>query len=274
MPPSWVLSPGHSASLSLVCLHLLQLSSVAILRCVHECIDLAICPSFCLRLWCHAAAGTVSERVYSGLPNMSQGQCLLGCPPLPGSYRAGHAASPHPAPDGLPAPLTRSGHVVRVANMRSVYWMHLSIGQDRQVDCKNHSSECTIHLSEIYKANATYVKIRNTQSSVWQVLQLFHLSDCHFYSSQTIGRVKFRTLTYMMRFSHCWIVKFSLISLEKLPLLRGKFNWPGPAQVFTSWGHLDEHQFWKTVKHCSALLCMICYHKWWHLVRVVLSACR
>ena len=53
---------------------------------------------------------------------MSQGQCLLGCPPLPGSYRAGHAASPHPAPDGLPAPLTRSGHVVRVANMRSVYY--------------------------------------------------------------------------------------------------------------------------------------------------------
>ena len=124
MPPSWVLSPGHSALLSLVCLHLLQLSSVAILRCVHECIDLAICPSFCLRLWCHAATGTVSERVYSGLPNMSQGQCLLGCLPLPGSYRAGHAASPHPAPDGLPAPLTRSGHVVRVANMRSVYTAH------------------------------------------------------------------------------------------------------------------------------------------------------
>ena len=121
MPPSWVLSPGHSALLSLVCLHFLQLSSVAILRCVHECIDLAICPSFCLRLWCHAAAGTVSERVYSGLPNMSQGQCLLGCLPLPGGYRAGHAASPHPAPDGLPAPVTRSGHVVRVANMRSVY---------------------------------------------------------------------------------------------------------------------------------------------------------
>ena len=70
-------------------------------------------------------------------------------------------------------------------------WMHLSIGQ---VDCKNHLSECTIHLSEIYKANATYVKIRNTQLSIGQVLQVFHLSDCHFYSSQTIGRVKFRTL--------------------------------------------------------------------------------
>ena len=69
--------------------------------------------------------------------------------------------------------------------------MHLSV---RQVDCKNHLSECTIHLSEIYKANATYVKIRNTQSSVGQVLQVFHLSDCHFYSSQTIRRVKFRTL--------------------------------------------------------------------------------
>ena len=52
--------------------------------------------------------------------------------------------------------------------------MHLSIGQ---VDCKNHLSECTIPLSEIYKANATYVKIRNTQSSVGQVLQVFHLSD-------------------------------------------------------------------------------------------------
>ena len=65
-------------------------------------------------------------------------------------------------------------------------WMHLSIGQ---VDCKNHLSKCTIHLSEIYKANATYVKIRNTQSSVGQVLQVFHLSDCHFYLSQTIRRV-------------------------------------------------------------------------------------
>ena len=70
-------------------------------------------------------------------------------------------------------------------------WMHLSVGQ---VDCKNHLSECTIHLSEIYKANATYVKIRNTHSSVGQVLQVFHLSDCHFYLSQMIGRVKFRTL--------------------------------------------------------------------------------
>ena len=28
-------------------------------------------------------------------------------------------------------------------------WMHLSVGQ---VDCKNHLSECTIHLSEVYKA--------------------------------------------------------------------------------------------------------------------------
>ena len=78
-------------------------------------------------------------------------------------------------------------------------WMHLSIGQ---VDCKNHLSKCTIHLSEIYKANATYVKIRNMQSSVGQVLQVFHLSDCHFYSSQTIGRVKFRTLQI---FSSGWI---------------------------------------------------------------------
>ena len=69
--------------------------------------------------------------------------------------------------------------------------MHLSV---RQVDCKNHLSECPIHLSEIYKANATYVKILNTQSSVGQVLQVFHLSDCHFYSSQTFRRAKFRTL--------------------------------------------------------------------------------
>ena len=69
--------------------------------------------------------------------------------------------------------------------------MHLSV---RQADCKNHSSESTIHLSETYKANATYVKIRNAQSSVGQVLQVFHLSDCYFYSSQTIGQVKFRTL--------------------------------------------------------------------------------
>ena len=30
-----------------------------------------------------------------------------------------------------------------------------------------------------------YVKIRNTQSSVGQVLQVFNLSNCHFYSSQT-----------------------------------------------------------------------------------------
>ena len=115
---------GHAqfAPIQLVCFHLLQLSPLAILRCGRECIDLAIRPSFCLRLWCHAAAETVSERAYSGLPNRSQGQCLLGCPPLSGSYRTGYAASPHPAPDGLPALLARSGHVVRVAIMRSVYW--------------------------------------------------------------------------------------------------------------------------------------------------------
>ena len=70
-------------------------------------------------------------------------------------------------------------------------WMHLSVGQ---VDGKNHLSECTIHLSEIYNANATYARKRNMQSSVGEVLQVFHLSDCHFYSSQTIGRVKFWTL--------------------------------------------------------------------------------
>ena len=74
-------------------------------------------------------------------------------------------------------------------------WMHLSVGQ---VECKNHLSECTIHLSEIYKANTTYVKIRNMQSSIRQVLQVFHLSDCHFDSSQTIGQVKFGTLEWNM----------------------------------------------------------------------------
>ena len=82
-------------------------------------------------------------------------------------------------------------HVPNLAGFEISNWMHLSVGQ---VGCKNHLSECTIHLSEIYKTNATYVKIRNTQSSVGQVLQVFHLSDCHFYSSQTMGRVKFQTL--------------------------------------------------------------------------------
>ena len=79
-------------------------------------------------------------------------------------------------------------------------WMHLSIGQ---VDCKNQLSECIINLSEIYKANATYVKIRNAQS-VGQVLQVFQLSDCHFYLSQTIGQVKFRTLKLHLRQYNCW----------------------------------------------------------------------
>ena len=60
-------------------------------------------------------------------------------------------------------------------------WMHLFVGQ---VDCKNHFSQCTMHLSEIYKAGATNVKIRNKQSSIG------------IYSSQTIGRVKFRTLSW------------------------------------------------------------------------------
>ena len=46
-----------------------------------------------------------------------------------------------------------------------------------------------------HKAKATYLKIRNMQSSIEQVLRVFHLSDCHFfYSSQMIGRVKFRNL--------------------------------------------------------------------------------
>ena len=87
--------------------------------------------------------------------------------------------------------LTSLSYIGRTPGFEISNWMHLSV---RQVDCKNHLSECTIHLSEIYKANATYVKIRNTQSPVGQVLQVFHLSDCHFYSSQTIGGVKFRTL--------------------------------------------------------------------------------
>ena len=84
----------------------------------------------------------------------------------------------------MPHPVSNPGF--EIAN-----WMHLSVGQ---VNCKNHLSKCTIHLPEIYKANATYVKIRNTKSSVRQVLQVFHLSNCHFYLSQTIGRVEFWTL--------------------------------------------------------------------------------
>ena len=74
---------------------------------------------------------------------------------------------------------------------------------------KNHLSECTIDLSEIYKANATYAKIRNMQLSVGQVLQVFHLSDCNFYFSQMIGWVKFRT----------WHSPYSyfLIAVQKFP---------------------------------------------------------
>ena len=102
--------------------------------------------------------------------------------------------------------------------------MHLSAGQ---VDCKNHLSECTIHLSEIYKAiDATYVKIRNMQSSVGQVLQVFHLSDCHFYSSQTIGWVKFRTLLlYWISF-----VGFVFSSLVCLVLCSFRLRAPLSAQ--------------------------------------------
>ena len=102
-------------------------------------------------------------------------------------------------------------HTYRLSN-----WIHLSVGQ---VDCKNHLSECTIHLSEIYKANATYVKIRNMQSSVGHVLLVFHLSDCHFYSSHTIGRVKFWTL-----YIHCtglcviWLFSNDAIWCQKLRL--------------------------------------------------------
>ena len=67
-------------------------------------------------------------------------------------------------------------------------WMHLSVGQ---VDCKNHLSECTIHMSEIYKTNATYVKIINMQSSVRQVLQVFHLSDSDEWNLKPCPILKF-----------------------------------------------------------------------------------
>ena len=90
-------------------------------------------------------------------------------------------------------PLSQCQEMIENAGFEISNWMHLSVGQ---VDCKNHLSECTIYLSEIYKANATYVKIRNTQSSVGQALQILHLSDCHFYSSQMVARVKFRALKW------------------------------------------------------------------------------
>ena len=86
--------------------------------------------------------------------------------------------------------------IIHNAGLEISNWMLLSVGQ---VDCENHLSECTIPLSEIYKGNVTNVKIRNTHSSVGQVLQVFHLSDCHFYSSQMIGWVKVRTLQ-----CSCW----------------------------------------------------------------------
>ena len=65
---------------------------------------------------------------------------------------------------------------------------------------------CHSLVWNIYKANATYVKIRNTQSSVGGVLQVFHLSNCHFYLSHTIGQVKFRTLL--------WLAEHILSSLQ------------------------------------------------------------
>ena len=47
---------------------------------------------------------------------------------------------------------SRYKDVVLPAGFEISKWMHLSIGQ---VDYKNHLSECTIRLSEIYKASAT-----------------------------------------------------------------------------------------------------------------------
>ena len=61
------------------------------------------------------------------------------------------------------------------------------------------------------------MKIRNTQSSVGQVLQVFHLSDCHFYLSQTIGRVKFRTLQvffYLLQNINMEVVCYYLLFCE------------------------------------------------------------
>ena len=92
-------------------------------------------------------------------------------------------------------------------------WMHLSV---RQVDCKYHLSECTIHLSEVYKANATYVKIRYAVVRR-TILQVFHLSDCHFYSSQTIRWVKFRTLArWKLHHGRYWCFALSLLDIVTL----------------------------------------------------------
>ena len=88
-------------------------------------------------------------------------------------------------------------------------WMHLSVGQ---VDCKNHFSECTIHLSEIYKANATYVKIRNTQSSLGQVLRVFHLSDCHFYLSQRSHEWNFEPCNALLSWVNNWVITWKMMN--------------------------------------------------------------
>ena len=102
----------------------------------------------------------------------------------------------------------------------------------REVNCKNHLSECTIHLFETYKANATYVKIRSVQSSVGQVLQVFHLYDCHFYWSQTIRRVKFRTLPH-----HCSIEKLQKIQIHISP---PPHPHPTPHPPHQWWGLLNQ----------------------------------
>ena len=142
-------------------------------------------------------------------------------------------------------------------------WMHLSVGQ---VDCKNHLSECTIHLSEIYKANATYVKIKNTQSSVGQVLQVFHLPDCHFYLSQTIGRVKFQTLKGWKKYlpicfgitlyflcnkkTNTWFMILKVVNNCYSCILRGLSLWVSNIGFITVHGH-NPSPWQYSILHCS-----------------------
>ena len=140
-------------------------------------------------------------------------------------------------------------------------WMHLSV---RQVDCKNHLSECTIHLSEIYKGNATGVKIINMQSSFGKVLQAFHLSNCHFYSSQTMGWVKFRTLQSPVNSSQR-PVKRSFDVFFDLHL-----NKPLSKQLWGWWFEMPSRSLWH---QCNAICSNNYIHSvWamppWHVITV------
>ena len=101
-----------------------------------------------------------------------------------------------------------------------------------------HLSKCTIHLSEIYKPNATYVKIRNMQSSFGQVLQVFHMSDCHFYSSQLDDQTSEISNPEVIPASISWVQPPVLIILLNLVIIaRARFrftNWIGIDNQFIS----------------------------------------